>query len=206
MKRVAPCPWASMPIFRVFLKMGLSMSLFISKQQIKKIAGAVATVTMLAELAFMYVIGNMTGAANGGGMRGLATGFVTGFASQIAVFPLERVAGVLFVIKTPYVPGVGRMAGITVGAKGALVDVLHFMAVDTFLTGASKLIADMAAFTGHDPVHANERKFMEIMIELVDDIPAFGVVACAAQTHIFISMGIVSGMTACAIPSEIIVY
>lgn len=118
---------------------------------------------------------------------------------------LQRVTGLLGVVKLPHFPRVRRMTLTAVVSQRAAVFVVAQVATHALIVRQRKLIADVAAVTRHDLMHADQRKFGKVVIKLIDGLPAIRAVAGRAQTHAGIFVDVVGRVAGCTIPRQIVV-
>lgn len=97
------------------------------------------------------------------------------------------------------------MAQCTVVSQPTLVFVIPLMAGMAAAVGKSVLAGNMAVLAGDYAVHADERKFAEVVIKLAGALPALGVMTAAALCHGRIIVDIITAVTAAAITGQLFV-
>ena len=161
-----------------------------------------AAVAARTELAIVDILTTMTVTAKCRRILRFAVRCVTGGTFEPFVFAAERKSGLAVVIKLPHRPGVRRVANRAILSKRALMAVILLMAGDTALILETELVTDMAMLAGHDAVHADQRELTDIVIKLVNPLPALCGVAGTAQCHVRIVVHIIGAVTAGAIARQ----
>ncbi len=105
---------------------------------------------------------------------------MTGLASELLVFTLERIVGLGFVIEGPQQPIVGVVAITALLTHTALVLILRFVTGETFDIRLLKLSAQVARLASGHTVDADEWKTGNVVFEEDPLIPSVFIVAITA--------------------------
>ena len=107
----------------------------------------------------------------------------------------QRIVCLKSMVEAPYVPCIGCMALIARISERILVNIILGMTTDTVVVGRSQLIVQMAGLAGNQLMHADQGERGKLMIKPGHRCPVAGDVAGLAQSHLWIGVLVIGGVT-----------